>query len=128
MDEKSKTIIYVMKEIFKLPLDKKTNTIKMDDVIKLIEKFSKEIPEEDVEEYWKTVTKGVREINEKLDKVLINETDCVGCEKVKEYCEKKGDPNLYNDWQNYKKRISKVGIEKANEELGFNKDGSEKSL
>ena len=57
MNEKSKTIIYVMKEIFKLPLDKETNTIKMDDVMKLIEKFSKEIPKEDIEEFMKKTKK-----------------------------------------------------------------------
>lgn len=57
---------------------------------------------------------------------MTDEKKCVGCEKVKEYCEKKGDPNLYRDWQTWRKRVSEVGMEKANEEAGFNKDGSEK--
>ena len=54
------------------------------------------------------------------------ETDCIGCKKVKEYTEKKKDPNLYKDWMTWRKLCSEIGVEAANEKMGFNKDGGEK--
>jgi phage-related protein len=55
MEEKSRTMIYVLKEVMKLPVDKEKNTIKTADVFELIERLSKEIPEKDVEEFMKEV-------------------------------------------------------------------------
>ena len=57
---------------------------------------------------------------------MVCEKDCKCCEKVKEYCEKKNEPTLYDEWQAWRTSVSEVGIEEANEEAGFNKDGSEK--
>ena len=48
-----KTTIEIVKEMMKLPLDKKTNTIKMADVKKLIEKTVKKIPEKEAWKYLK---------------------------------------------------------------------------
>jgi len=57
MEEKSETMIYVLKEVMKLPVDKETDTIKTKDIFELIDKLSKEIREEDVNEFLKE-TKG----------------------------------------------------------------------
>lgn len=50
-----KTVLYCVKEIMKLPLDKKTNLIKMDDVKKLIEKLIKPLPEKEAWECLETL-------------------------------------------------------------------------
>ena len=55
MQEKSKTMICVLKEVFKLPVDKEAKTVKMSDFIELVERLCKEIPDEDVEEFLKEV-------------------------------------------------------------------------
>jgi len=49
----AKTIIYVVKEVMKLPLDKETQTIKYEDVIKLIHNLLENIQEEEVKEILK---------------------------------------------------------------------------
>ena len=44
-EERTKGMLYVLKEVFKLPLNKETKTIKYTDAIELIERISNEIPD-----------------------------------------------------------------------------------
>jgi len=54
-----------------------------------------------------------------IDCVVVLMTQCIGCKKVKEYCEKKDKPNLYEEWQIWKKRVAEIGVDQANKELGY---------
>ena len=66
-----KTTIEIVKEIMKLPLDKKTNTIKMVDVKKLIEKTIKKIPEKEAWKYLNLIEgKQLEKPNKALQKEL----------------------------------------------------------
>ena len=53
MDKKSEGMIKVFKEIMKLPLDEETRTVKVDDIVELMETLSKEIPQKDRDEFLK---------------------------------------------------------------------------
>ena len=55
MEERTKGMLYVLKEVFKLPLNKETKTIKYTDAIELIERISNEIPGKDVAEFMNEV-------------------------------------------------------------------------
>ena len=52
--EKIKTVIQCVKEIMKLPVDKKTSTVKMKDIKKLIDKLIKPLPQT---EAWAVLNK-----------------------------------------------------------------------
>ena len=66
-----KTTIEIVKEIMKLPLDKKTNTIEMADVKKLIEKTVKKIPKKEAWKYLKMIEgKPLEKPNKTLQKEI----------------------------------------------------------
>jgi len=49
----TQTTVEIVKEIFKLPLDGKTNTVKYQDIIDLVHELISKIPEEGQEELLK---------------------------------------------------------------------------
>lgn len=68
-----KTTIQILKQIMKLPLNKKTNTIKMADIKKLIENIVKKIGKEEASKYLSFLEgKQLEKPNKALRKELKN--------------------------------------------------------
>ena len=55
MQGETKGKIYVLKEVFKLPMDKETNTVRKEDLFELIETVAGTIPKEDAKEFMDSV-------------------------------------------------------------------------
>ena len=51
MEEKYEMLMDIVKEVMKLPVDKETNTVKVEDITKLCEELSSKVPEADSQEY-----------------------------------------------------------------------------
>jgi len=54
-----RTILYVVKEILKLPLEKKRRTVKMDDIDLLMKTLLESAPKKEIEAWIKNNQKGV---------------------------------------------------------------------
>jgi len=88
MEEKTKNMIYVMKEIFKLSRDKETNSVNIDKITKLAEKLAAELPEKDVNE----LLSQINEEKNKESKMYIIKFHCQNCDDASKWAIPFGTP------------------------------------